>query len=440
MAGILLQLAAGFVLLRDFDYGYSAWPVLNSIYIGGFLLAIAGLFCAWYLQHNKARIKEFEYQIAYVLFVWGVIWWLGAGLREIEQFVNYEYGSLSRLLFFAFTAALFSVLNKRLSWSVARIPALGLLPLMIIIAFVQWSDLFHPFAYFSYIGWIAAFALSYWILRRHENEIAAHLAQYYHAGLLWLLVFIVSWEAAWVMDYWVQGQGVWPLIAWAIVPGLMVGGLSLYGKRMAWPVNKYLSTYLGLTVAPVALYLWLWTLFSNFTSDGNPFPIQYLPLLNPLDLAQLFIFIVLAFWLVSARTLKIKIFDSMSFNGPYVAIGVAIFIWLNAVLLRTLHYWADVPFDIYAMKHSILVQASISIFWSVLALVIMRFSAQKHLRKLWIVGGVLMAAVVIKLFTIDISGIGSLARIISFIGVAILMLIMGYIAPIPSAKAGIKND
>jgi len=43
-----------------------------------------------------------------------------------------------------------------------------------------------------------------------------------------------------------------------------------------------------------------------------------------------------------------------------------------------------------------------------------------------------MAAVVIKLFTIDISGVGSLTRIVSFIGVAVLMLIMGYIAPLPA--------
>ena len=43
-----------------------------------------------------------------------------------------------------------------------------------------------------------------------------------------------------------------------------------------------------------------------------------------------------------------------------------------------------------------------------------------------------MAAVVLKLFTIDISGSGSLERIVSFISVAVLMLVVGYIAPLPA--------
>jgi len=86
------------------------------------------------------------------------------------------------------------------------------------------------------------------------------------------------------------------------------------------------------------------------------------------------------------------------------------------------------------MMHSVLVQASISIFWSVLAMALMRYAAQKQSRTIWMVGGVLMAAVVLKLFTIDISGSGSLERIVSFIGVAVLMLIIGYIAPLPAKQ------
>ena len=31
--------------------------------------------------------------------------------------------------------------------------------------------------------------------------------------------------------------------------------------------------------------LWLWILYINFASNGNPAPLPYVPLLNPLDLA-----------------------------------------------------------------------------------------------------------------------------------------------------------
>ena len=444
VAGIALQFAAGFALLLDFHFSYAAWPVVNSVFVGGLILAMSGLFSAWYLQHHKSSVKAFEYMLSYVLFAWGLMWWLLTALREIDRFVPYTYVSLAWLLFFTFTAALFSILQRRLLWSVAKFPALALLPVMLLLTLQQWlqpwHQLGHPFAEFAGIGWLAAFVTAYWLVRRYEQELAIEFAHYYQAGLLWLLTFILSWELAWIIDYLVQGQGVWPLIAWALVPGLMLGGLSVFGKKIRWPVAQYLPVYLGMIAIPVAIYLWLWTLFSNFSSDGNPYPLQYLPLLNPLDMVQIFVFMVLLFWLQSVRSQQLKLFENVSLNGLYAAMGVAVFVWLNAVLLRTMHYWADVAYTWYAMTNSLLVQASVSIFWSLLALLLMRVATHRQWRTLWITGGVLMAAVVIKLFTVDISGGDTLTRIVSFIGVAVLMLIMGYVAPIPSAKKETLHD
>jgi uncharacterized membrane protein len=36
-----------------------------------------------------------------------------------------------------------------------------------------------------------------------------------------------------------------------------------------------------------------------------------------------------------------------------------------------------------------------------------------------------------KLFLVDLSRIGSIERIVSFVGVGLLMLIVGYLSPIP---------
>jgi uncharacterized membrane protein len=185
---------------------------------------------------------------------------------------------------------------------------------------------------------------------------------------------------------------------------------------------------------PVAIFLWLWSIVSNLSSDGNPYPLSYLPLLNPLDLAQLFVFIVLTAWLLKIKQLALPVFDNFSAQARYGLIAGTLFLWLNAVLLRTLHYWAHVPFTLPSMMNSVLVQASLSIFWSVLAMALMRYAAQRLNRLVWMTGGALMAAVVLKLFTVDISGIGSLERIVSFIGVAVLMLIIGYIAPLPAKQ------
>ena len=433
--GSLLQLAAGFSLLTDYQYNDAPLAILNSIYIGGVLVSFAGLFCAWYMQRNRSTLKDYEHFIANVLFGWGALWWVGAGLREIDHFVSNEYKYGAALVFISLSSFVFSLFIKRLAWPVARFPALGLLPAMWVIAYVQWVAVSHPFADAAYLGWLLAFAMIYLIMHRHESILSAAVTRYFHMGTLWLLTLIAAKEAAWVINELVLGQGTWPLIAWAVMPGLILGALSLRGQQLRWPVAVHLKTYFAAAAVPLAAFLWLWSLFTNLTSDGNPYPISYLPLLNPLDLAQLFVFIVLASWLMKLRELEIAVFTNLPRDGVYAVIAATVFIWLNAALLRTLHYWADEPLNIQSMMHSVLVQTSVSIFWSVLAMAMMRYAAKKQLRKLWMVGSALMGAVVLKLFTVDISGIGSMERIVSFIGVAVLMLIIGYIAPLPAKLA-----
>jgi uncharacterized membrane protein len=46
-----------------------------------------------------------------------------------------------------------------------------------------------------------------------------------------------------------------------------------------------------------------------------------------------------------------------------------------------------------------------------------------------------LTVVIAKLFLVDLSRIGSIERIVSFVGVGLLMLIVGYLSPIPPAEA-----
>ena len=104
--------------------------------------------------------------------------------------------------------------------------------------------------------------------------------------------------------------------------------------------------------------------------------------------------------------------------------------------MRTLHHWGGVPFNLDALMGSMIVQASLSIFWSVLALCAMLTATRLRLRPLWLTGAGLMAVVVIKLFFVDLSNVGGIERIVSFIGVGVLMLVIGYVSPVPPAAAG----
>ena len=73
-------------------------------------------------------------------------------------------------------------------------------------------------------------------------------------------------------------------------------------------------------------------------------------------------------------------------------------------------------------------------FWRVLALGAMLIATSRSRRPLWLVGAGLMAVVVGKLFLIDLSNVGTIARIVSFLGVGVLMLVIGYLAPVPPKR------
>ncbi|MGR5402047.1 hypothetical protein ACPV48_25840, partial [Vibrio harveyi] len=79
---------------------------------------------------------------------------------------------------------------------------------------------------------------------------------------------------------------------------------------------------------PLAAMLWLWSLVSA-ASNGDAAPLFYLPLLNPLDVAQLLVFLAITLWMRRVALQKLV-------PEPLVigyAVGATLFIWANAVLL-----------------------------------------------------------------------------------------------------------
>jgi uncharacterized membrane protein len=117
-----------------------------------------------------------------------------------------------------------------------------------------------------------------------------------------------------------------------------------------------------------------------------------------------------------------------------VVAGLA-FLWLNAALIRSLHHNFGAPITTYGISHSTLVQASLSIFWGILGFSAMTVAARQHWRYVWMVGAALMIVVVAKLFLVDLSNVGTIARITSFLTVGALLLVTGYLAPLPPRKA-----
>jgi uncharacterized membrane protein len=275
-----------------------------------------------------------------------------------------------------------------------------------------------------------AFAVHLWILRRHDDLEVGYL-EFMHAGQLLLFCALASWELSWNINRALQASPVWGHIAWAIVPAAALGLLSTRAERLPWPVRGRPSTYMTAAGAPLALYLCAWIVFANNASDGNAAPLPYVPLLNPLDLAQLAAWLCVVAWLRGMKRLDIADYAGDNPILCYGGIGAIAFIALNGTLLRALHHLAGVQYRLEPMLSSMLVQSALSIFWSALALCAMVAASRLRVRPLWIAGAGLMGVVVAKLFLIDLSNIGGIERIVSFIVVGVLMLVIGYLSPVP---------
>src|SRR5262249_57842280 len=62
---------------------------------------------------------------------------------------------------------------------------------------------------------------------------------------------------------------------------------------------------------------------------------------------------------------------------------------------------------------------------------VMYTATRRRLRALWIVGAVLLALVVVKLFAVDLGALSGLPRVVAFLGVGVLLLAIGYVSPLP---------
>jgi uncharacterized membrane protein len=118
---------------------------------------------------------------------------------------------------------------------------------------------------------------------------------------------------------------------------------------------------------------------------------------------------------------------------PLVLAAIA-FVAVNTVWLRVTHHFAGVAWNAHVMFESFLVQAGYSILWTLIAVVLMVGAHRKALRPVWMLGGGLLALTVLKLFIIDLSNRGGSERIIVFIAVGLLMLVVGYFAPMPPSR------
>ncbi len=433
--GLLLQLGAGISFIFTIQKPVSHTPVLNGIYMSCLILSLAGFASNFCLQYFKDRLQDWENHFHWALLAWGLLWWFGGGLHEIRVHALALDKYHMALAFISASCGIMGWLFLKLKWPDMAYPPVGLPFAAICIsagvfAFHLWP---HPFYRWGFPAWVIVFSAQYVLLLRFETTWDQKLLGLLHQLSLSVIMFILTWELAWAVEQMVKGAYTWKLAAWGAGPGLPALLLVKFGPRISWPIRRFLTVYTGKGLGPIMFYLWCWTIFSCFY-NGDPSPLPYAPLLNPLEMTAAFILLTILYWKMSGQQHQLILFNHVPGAGITYGVAASAFFLCHAMIARTIHAFGAVPYRFSPLFDSVVFQSALSIFWTLFSLAVMAGAVRKQNRTAWFIGATLLGVAVIKLFLIDLDNIGTVARIISFIVVGILMLVIGYFSPLPPQK------
>ena len=465
LAGLALQGLAALSFAKSFDtLQVSHWPIANPAFVGAVLLALSALAIAHWSRAPDAApdvppatpFVALEQGLSPVLFWVGFMWWQFALGHEIERVsLNAEglwmpvfsstlqsYLQMLAWLGSAWLAHRLALPNRPRPWSVAATPAWFSLPIMLAVAFLGAMDLQNVFEAWGWLVWPLALVVHFSALKQVDRLAPQRWWSWVHTGGVGLIVLLAGNLLVWAVQQ-AQLQGTaWASVIYLVASVLVLLALvqpALYAPQgrlsTFWPLDRFAYAYLWRAAMPLAVLVALGALVVAVYSDGNAKPLPYVPLINPTDLVVALALAVCAMWLVRMR--QSGVFVPVALMGArwtLVLAGLG-FVALNTVWLRAVHHWAGVPWDADVLFESFLVQAGYSILWTLLAMVLMLVAHRRHTRPMWMGGAALLGLTVAKLFLVDLSNRGGSERIVAFIAVGVLMLVVGYFAPIPPVAA-----
>lgn len=467
--GILLQLLAALIVMSVWD-NVSALPLANPNFVGAMLVALAGLATAWSLRaallHSGSRIARFyariEADLAGPAFLFGFAFWCAAWTGEAVRVLPPRYAGLAPTpvfdsglqpllvgLVFVASAWIAQAMSRRWRWPVAGWPSYTTLPALAL-AFAGTTALGrHVLDTPDWALWIAAIGVHLRLLHANDKSIPAvgtgPLLKGVHVGGVWLAVAILA-DCLWLG---IARGDLWGT-AWAEVSGLIAAvavltALTAWAGRalrtpdaaMRWPLNSHAAAYAWYAAIPVAALTYAGALMTALLSSGATAPLPYLPLLNPVDLTLALSLGGLELWrrtLLAAKSIPGGA-AALGSRWTTAALAGLAFVMVNTAWLRFAHHKLGVRWETEDLLASVIVQTGLAILWTSLALALMVLACQRGRRTLWLTGAGLLALTVVKLLLVDLGNAGGGARIIAFIVVGLLMLVVGYLAPIPPKVA-----
>ena len=417
--GLLLQAGAALSFGFAMSNGYLEFDLASLL--AGMFLGVGGLFSSWAYAEHEAAGSEREKHFSLMCGIWGGLWWYLSWFAWSEDNGG-DFRHLLSLGVVLGSLGIWTVMHGRFVWPMARYLAALTVPFLLMLA-LAWST--HPGAAGGWIAWPLALIFHLIILYKLEKYWIPRVTGWIHAGSLVLVGVLLARENHWLTAQLID-VGAWGDLTaiLAVVALLLAACLS---RVPSWPFVRHRRAYLNGGGVLIGLS-GLWWLAACFQHGGvNLLP--YIPVFNPLDLAQLLVLAALAVWRDAVARSDTALWAHQ--GALSATLGAGFFVWLNVAVARAVHFWAEVPYAFDFMFRSDILQAAYAVLWTVSALLVMLLGKKLGQRRLWLSGAGLLGLVVVKLFLIDLDGSGTVPRIVSFLGVGLLMLVVGYFCPLP---------
>jgi uncharacterized membrane protein len=425
-SGLALQAIAAvafFVALANGSATADTMAIANGSFMSAMLI-VGAVFASSALYARSGANAP----LALLLYLLGLAGWIAAGFREVYRFAPPTREAYALLGFAAATAVLAgaawrSLHRPALAWTVA-----AAFVATIVIAIGFGIDDIRPFASWG-LGAFALYAIAgggALALTRSASRGALGFA---HAGWIWTWTIVASVALrqlvrdADLASGWQDAATLLPLIAaWTLAIVRPAWIAPPLGDRFAeW--RAWLCASQGI----VAL-----TAFVGLLSHpGDAAPVRYVPILNPVEIAELAIVFCAARWLADPAI------DRDLARSRFAIVAGAGFLFVTVATLRAVHHLAGAPWDARIVDSAV-AQTALTLVWSALGVVGWVWGSRRGSRPLWLAGAALMAIVLAKLLLVDRTHLGSAFGIASFIAYGLLCTFIGYVAPAPPRTAAAK--
>lgn len=430
ISGTLLLYGSGYYY---FDAGWSSglgMPILNGNVMSGVLIALLSLLSAHRLAVDRKQ-HSWQQTASIALLLWGLIWWFGIGTGEIQDRLAGTNELHATAVFIAISSSILAFVAAALRWKDAQATTVAYLPAMFALALAYFAEFSHLFAGISALVWLVVIA-SHFLVMRTFGEFKARFdvthVWHYAGGML--IALAMAQEVGWRIGQAIHTAGnVWAGSGTMFVMTALALAISYSRKFVVWPLQQHATAYASVAITLVGLQLTVLTL-AGLDHPGTPALMAYVPLFNPYDFLTVFGLAVALYGLQPGKLMSRWLEEEKLRLAKYGWGAVAFFLTTIAVV-RAVHHLGGVPWSQNALSNSVTVQSSLTIYWAILGLGSMIVGVRRVNRHQWMIGAGLMLLVVVKLWLVDMGNSGTLARIISFLGVGMMLLVVGYFAPAP---------